>query len=240
MEPVWGGTADTAADVRGTCALGLVATGYPRALVAIAQLLYDAEPDTRVGAIRAAANGAPREAELLLRSKALAGDEEPSDHRRVLKCADVRRAGRFARVRREVACEVGRCASRACRSRPRRIARPGGARSSKECLDGARRRGRIRFALIRAAAAHRSERRFRLAAVDCRRCAAARSPGGSSRRSSLTRTTHDSASACGPCSPLEATRSWSKTSTRVGAAFLDRGRHGWPRELEVTPVVTLR
>jgi hypothetical protein len=78
MEPVWGGTADTAADVRGTCALGLVATGYPRALVAIAALLYDPEPDARLGAIRAAANGSPREAELLLRSKALAGDAEPA------------------------------------------------------------------------------------------------------------------------------------------------------------------
>ena len=78
MEPVWGGTADTAADVRGTCALGLVATGYPRALVEIAALLYDAEPDARLGAIRAAANGSPREAELLLRSKVLAGDVEPA------------------------------------------------------------------------------------------------------------------------------------------------------------------
>jgi hypothetical protein len=78
MEPVWGGTADTAADVRGTCAIGLVATGSPRALVAIAALLYDAEPDARLGAIRAAANGTPREAELLLRSKVLAGDAEPA------------------------------------------------------------------------------------------------------------------------------------------------------------------
>ena len=78
MEPVWGGTADTAADVRGTCALGLVATGYPRALVAVAGLLYDPEPDARVGAIRAAANGTTREAELLLRSKALAGGDEPA------------------------------------------------------------------------------------------------------------------------------------------------------------------
>ena len=78
MEPVWGGTADTAADVRGTCALGLVATGYPRALVAIAELLYDPEPDARIGAVRAAANGTPREAELLLRSKVLAGDDEPA------------------------------------------------------------------------------------------------------------------------------------------------------------------
>jgi hypothetical protein len=55
-----------------------VATGYPRALVAIAALLYDPEPDARLGAIRAAANGSPREAELLLRSKALAGDAEPA------------------------------------------------------------------------------------------------------------------------------------------------------------------
>ena len=78
MEPVWGGTADTAADVRGTCALGLVATGYPRALVAISALLHDPEPDARLGAIRAAANGSPREAELLLRSKVLAGDVEPA------------------------------------------------------------------------------------------------------------------------------------------------------------------
>jgi hypothetical protein len=75
MEPVWGGTADTAADVRGTCALGLVATGYARALVAIAALLYDPEPDARVGAVWAVANGSPREAELLLRSKVLAGDD---------------------------------------------------------------------------------------------------------------------------------------------------------------------
>jgi len=78
MEPVWGGTADTAADVRGSCAMGLAASGYPRALVAIAALLYDAEPDARLGAVRAVACGHPREAELLLRSKVLAGDAEPA------------------------------------------------------------------------------------------------------------------------------------------------------------------
>jgi hypothetical protein len=76
LEPVWGGTADSAADVRASCALGLVASGYPRALVAITALLYDAEPDARIGAVRAAAYGNPREAELLLRSKVLAGDAE--------------------------------------------------------------------------------------------------------------------------------------------------------------------
>jgi hypothetical protein len=78
MEPVWGGTADTAADVRGSCAMGLVASGSPRALVGIAELLYDPEPDARLGAVRAAACGNPREAELLLRSKILAGDAEPA------------------------------------------------------------------------------------------------------------------------------------------------------------------
>jgi HEAT repeat protein len=77
MEPVWGGTADTAADVRATAAMGLVATGTPRALVALAALLYDPLPDARVGAVRAVAYGTPREAELLLRSKILAGDAEP-------------------------------------------------------------------------------------------------------------------------------------------------------------------
>jgi HEAT repeat protein len=78
MEPVWGGTADTAADVRASCAMGLVASGNPRALVALADLLYDPEPDARIGAVRAAACGNPREAELLLRSKIVAGDVEPA------------------------------------------------------------------------------------------------------------------------------------------------------------------
>jgi hypothetical protein len=77
-EPVWGGTADTAADVRASCAMGLVASGYPRALVVLAALLYDEERDARVGAVRAVAYGNPREAELLLRAKVLSGDAEPA------------------------------------------------------------------------------------------------------------------------------------------------------------------
>jgi len=32
LEPVWGGTVDTAADVRGACAMGLVSSGYARAV----------------------------------------------------------------------------------------------------------------------------------------------------------------------------------------------------------------
>lgn len=77
MEPVWGGSVDTAIDVRTSCAMGLVATGYPRALHELMPLLCDAEARARQGAIRAIACANPREAELLLRFKAGVGDSEP-------------------------------------------------------------------------------------------------------------------------------------------------------------------
>jgi hypothetical protein len=77
-EPVWGGTRDTAAEVRSFCAMGLVASGYSRALVELTALLHDSEPEARIGAVRAVACGNPREAELLLRAKALSGDAEPA------------------------------------------------------------------------------------------------------------------------------------------------------------------
>jgi hypothetical protein len=77
LEPVWGGTADTAADVRASCAMGLVASGYSRALVELTALLNDSEALARIGAVRAIACGNPREAELLLRSKVVGGDAEP-------------------------------------------------------------------------------------------------------------------------------------------------------------------
>jgi hypothetical protein len=77
LEPVWGGTTDTAVDVRASCAMGLVASGYSRALVELTALLNDPDALARAGAIRAIACGNPREAELLLRAKALAGDPEP-------------------------------------------------------------------------------------------------------------------------------------------------------------------
>ena len=77
LEPVWGGTADTAVDVRASCAMGLVASGYSRALVELTALLYDPDAAARVGAVRAIACGNPREAELLLRSKVHGGDAEP-------------------------------------------------------------------------------------------------------------------------------------------------------------------
>jgi hypothetical protein len=76
-EPVWGGTVDTAVDVRCSCAMGLVASGYSRALVELATLLNDAEAEARAGAVRAVACGNPREAELVLRMKVSAGDSAP-------------------------------------------------------------------------------------------------------------------------------------------------------------------
>lgn len=77
MEPVWGGTEDKAVDLRSSAAMGLVSSGFPRALVELAELLTDSESPVRAGAARAIACGNPREAELLLRSKVLTGDEDP-------------------------------------------------------------------------------------------------------------------------------------------------------------------
>jgi len=77
QEPVWGGTTDTAVEVRASCAMGLVVTGHPRALVELTDLLGDPEAGARAGAARAIACGNPREAELLLRTKVLLGDAEP-------------------------------------------------------------------------------------------------------------------------------------------------------------------
>jgi hypothetical protein len=77
MEPVWGGTVDTAVDLRCSCAMGLVATGYPRALHELTPLLCDPVANARRGAIRAVACANPRDAELVLRLKVLSGDSEP-------------------------------------------------------------------------------------------------------------------------------------------------------------------
>jgi hypothetical protein len=160
MEPVWGGTADTAADVRGTCALGLVATGYPRALVAIAALLYDPEPDARLGAIRAAANGNPREAELLLRSKVLAGDAEPAI---VGECFSVLMSvepedslafvAKWVTDANDVLRELAALALGESRV-------PAALDVLKSAWDEPVVADEFRFALIRAAAAHRSEAAF--------------------------------------------------------------------------------
>jgi HEAT repeat protein len=77
QEPVWGGTEDTAVDVRVSCAMGLANTSYPRALIALVPLLYDKYAQVRQGAVRAIAYTQPMAAEAVLRAKALAGDLVP-------------------------------------------------------------------------------------------------------------------------------------------------------------------
>ena len=77
MEPVYGGKADTAARLRGICALGLVRMNYPDVLAELAELLADPEPGARRNAARAIGY---HESELglpLLRLKLLSGDEDP-------------------------------------------------------------------------------------------------------------------------------------------------------------------
>ncbi|MBS0418628.1 MAG: hypothetical protein JSR66_13020 [Proteobacteria bacterium] len=75
-EPVWGGSADSAIDVRCSCALGLVNTGYSRAIHELTALLQDKESRARTGAAHAISCGNPKEAEAVLRLKVLVGDEE--------------------------------------------------------------------------------------------------------------------------------------------------------------------
>ena len=76
-EPVWGGTEDTAINLRVSCAMGLVNTSYSRALIELVSLLYDLNAHARKGAVRAIVFTQPLAAEAVLRAKALAGDTDP-------------------------------------------------------------------------------------------------------------------------------------------------------------------
>ena len=78
-EPVWGGSTDTAAGLRGLCALALVDCILParQLLSHLVDLTADKEKIVRMEAIRALSGTGLEEAELLLRMKALAGDSEP-------------------------------------------------------------------------------------------------------------------------------------------------------------------
>jgi len=75
LEPTWGGSVDTAAEVRALGAMGLAQTDYPEALEEILPLLLDSERDARIGAVRALAAAGLSGGPLLLRLKALSGDE---------------------------------------------------------------------------------------------------------------------------------------------------------------------
>jgi HEAT repeat protein len=74
LEAVWGGTTDTAVDIRCSCAMGLAATSYSRTAIELVELLNDSEAQARIGAVRALSCVVPREAELLLRFKVISGD----------------------------------------------------------------------------------------------------------------------------------------------------------------------
>lgn len=76
LEPVWGGSVDTAAHLRGLCGYGLVQSDYRRPLPYLIDLLADPEKVTRQGAAQALALTGREEAALVLRMKLLCGDGE--------------------------------------------------------------------------------------------------------------------------------------------------------------------
>ncbi|WP_299416078.1 HEAT repeat domain-containing protein [Acaryochloris sp. IP29b_bin.148] len=75
QEPVWGGTVDTAATLRGNCALGLVRMHYPNVITELADLLADPEQPARIVAARAIAYSQDPQGIPLLRLRAKMGDE---------------------------------------------------------------------------------------------------------------------------------------------------------------------
>lgn len=76
-EPVWGGRVDTAAELRGICAMALMEEHHPRAPVEVAHLLADPEAAARTAAARAlGASGRAEVAEPLLRLRVEVGEAE--------------------------------------------------------------------------------------------------------------------------------------------------------------------
>jgi hypothetical protein len=77
MEPVWGGSVDTAGNVRGLSLQGLVRLAHPDDLMLCVSLLHDPQAETRRHAIAAVAQRGGDCAEAVLRMKALGGDASP-------------------------------------------------------------------------------------------------------------------------------------------------------------------
>ncbi len=81
MEPVWGGSEDTAATLRGACALALTqCLDLPRLVIGrhLVDALADPKEPVRLDVIRAIEGWGGEEAGLLLRLKAKLGDKEPA------------------------------------------------------------------------------------------------------------------------------------------------------------------
>lgn len=76
LEASFGPPVDEAAKLRAQCALGLVRTRHPQALIAVSELLADRWAHARLGAIRALASNGGEGGVMLLRYKALMGDKD--------------------------------------------------------------------------------------------------------------------------------------------------------------------
>jgi hypothetical protein len=77
LEPVWGGSQDTAAPLRVSCAFSLVRLHAAGVMPLLVDLLADEEKAARAGAAQALAYSETEAAALLLRLKARLGDPEP-------------------------------------------------------------------------------------------------------------------------------------------------------------------
>jgi len=76
-EASFGPQTDTAAEMRGRCAIALAECGADLAVLEIVEVLVDPEPQARIGAARAISAFGSEEAAAILRLKLLTGDDEP-------------------------------------------------------------------------------------------------------------------------------------------------------------------
>lgn len=80
LEPVWGGSSDTAGTLRATCALALVqcrSLAEPDLLAHLVELMGDKDKSVRVEVVRAIEQVGSPSAALLLRLRAILGTDEP-------------------------------------------------------------------------------------------------------------------------------------------------------------------
>ena len=77
LEPVWGGSEDTAAPLRATALLALAQLGYHHLLALLVDCLTDSQKEVRIAAVQVLGHHGSEPANLLLRLKARLGDKEP-------------------------------------------------------------------------------------------------------------------------------------------------------------------